>query len=554
MDLSDQLQAEATFTLDGIEYSGKLEISRDRGIQITGVSPLLGNVKELSSLPVMTEKNNVTIHNVEFYSNSFVSAEYATITPLGRQSPAETTCLEVTFNNLATWVQADHTKYHENSMELACSQNLQEGLVRIANTQYSYCLSIEIDHAKTSRSEESYRYDYKVHFSLKSDDDSILPDKALFITRKLRLLFTIFTGYGIELKDIEYTNKGEKPRSLFYLAAAKNKRNQPEPGRFLIDYNSLIFLADFEKMLNGFFSSEYPEGWNRLHGVIDYQGFWEYEFISVFTLLESHISNKLGKIKHKDWKKDHVFREEVRGILENNGTFEEITSSIKEAQSRITKVTITEKFQLLLSKLPQNVVDYFDFDEKEFHDLKKLRDAISHGVYEKLDRLAEEKHLHSTKSKLTLFLIYCALSDMGIPSVELLKLIHCSSQRSFHPITRNSNVCKRIVDVEHYDAIHIESADTSYSEHIGSLPVYVAFDFDGENYSLNQEFTKLARDGVFSRNDKTKDLTEFLTSNLAQGQAITLQNKIYLSLPNKEYELTCCYIITESTESEPGNA
>lgn len=544
MNFTDTLKEEVVFQFNEAEYKANLSMCRDNGIQLTNITPELGEHfsfegHELKELVVTVGKKVITLCNVDLYSESSGMAEYASVSN-GFGIKEESSGVQVTFSDLASWFECRYVDIKEEIYKLVRGVTIFEGEMDIEGENCKIKLSNELHVEIINEVKESYEYGYRARVQFLFDKNFVTEEKALQLTKKIQLLFTVLVGRVINLENVILYDKGERAKNLYYLPVMGDTPEKSNSRRCLADNRMLINNGCFENIFKSYFSTDFPSYWSSLYGVLNYEGFWEYGYISVFTLLERYLDGRFPKRNTKTLKNDTVFKQDVLKVISNNGKFEQIIQAIKESRDRNKVNSVEVNFDNLFLQLPKLTVKYFSFSSDEFKALRKVRNAISHGSFEQVEEEFDLVTLEKIKNKTTLVLIYLVMIDMGLRDDEILRMFHLS----LHSVVMNSSVNKRILDVEFNKALELTLKDSDHYDQMAKLPAYAVFDLSSEAYSFNKNLSQKAV-GWLKQTTKSKkrNLDDYLSEFIDAGAVLTQHNQIFVDFPDKEsIRLGCCFV------------
>lgn len=357
-----------------------------------------------------------------------------------------------------------------------------------------------------------------IYLSFKSDSTLSFQEIEKLMYSSINL-FTWITGYSILIDSIEVFDGSN--RGYLYIPIVKKYKNYD-----LRDIKSFmhrnIFRENFNIICNQYFNNPdiFSEIWTRTVPLFDFSGVFEYEVMLHTSILDKYFTSQVKKLdlaplKNNNYEKYII---KVENFLKNSDDFKNIFKDsdllskleVKKLFPKPQKLFLLDKQKLYFDYIGRDILSVF-INNDDFEHIKKIRDKTAHG--EKLpDSINEEKvflSLYKVKM-LTMFLIYL---DLGITKDCFLKIISIS----LHPMIINSQINKKLLDIQTGKAIDIDRIENKENELKMMKLLIIILDKFEEKYYFNLDFSQKISDFFLDRNRITNLNNQSMSINSIKG-------------------------------------
>ncbi|RKF36724.1 HEPN domain-containing protein [Paraburkholderia fungorum] len=249
-------------------------------------------------------------------------------------------------------------------------------------------------------------------------------------THELSCLLSILVAYPTTISHVRIPYGDGHQCKVHFVTSARPERNLEDSGFWTNFFIQKSQLDDrWQTIFDHYYRSQYRKVcWVRVAGMQQYEGFWEYEALGYVTLLDKYVS-----IRSKGATKPAPVPPAATKLAEFRLLAGKSMPSVDEVQldklvelaSRAfasTPFAFAEKYELAIKETDSDVVKIIALSATDFHQIKKIRDAIAHGDDPGLKE-GDYTKVSDIVAKIKLLLTYWALLDFGLTTTDFLQYL-----------------------------------------------------------------------------------------------------------------------------------
>lgn len=292
--------------------------------------------------------------------------------------------------------------------------------------------------------------------------------------------------------------------------------------------------------------------WSKTIPLFSIKNVLEYELMLYASILDKYFSYKVDQLGLDNvmLENDHAkFISRVTSLVKsdplimatiNEGAVANITDeeTLKRLIPNRSTATLNKKAKTFLRYIGKTVSDVF-INDKDFYQIKEIRDRAAHGEVETLS--AQEVYTHLNKVKmLTMYLIY---KDLGISDNSFLELL-CVPYHALKQACRIDSF-KRDVALNKANIIQVDEHTFDFVKNETGIFNFV-FSRKQHTYHVNKELTHLLKTEFFgdhSNTGKYRKLEDCLQSLISNDKKSAYISECYIKSERKTYLLRGIVVI-----------
>jgi hypothetical protein len=264
-------------------------------------------------------------------------------------------------------------------------------------------------------------------------------DKTRELIYDLKRIFSLLSGVNIDVEFVTNLSGGSDEASFYFASDQKNDE---------LDFNNVFFSPEYlfkyskiEDALKQYYlhsKSKFNDVWNRLLGMLEYQGYWEFRILGIVALLDKVVSvyadsinskliskDKFSGLKKEIEKTIYEFNLDAQGCIgeEHKSLYKSLIQKLNDGFVNRHYSTFKEKFDLLISSVDPDVKEIINLTEDQFKHLKRIRDAIAHGETPETKLKGDITIEGIIVAKVTLILLYLAYKDLSFNEIDFIEMI-----------------------------------------------------------------------------------------------------------------------------------
>lgn len=266
--------------------------------------------------------------------------------------------------------------------------------------------------------------------------------ELIAIISDIRTFFTLLLGCSIGVEYVLDASDENAKQSIYFLNATRDSNKDILQRECFVSSSSLFKEDRWQELLQGYFSSkneQYRNVWARISGMLSYEGFWEYRILAYVSLVDRYVSiyakNEERSLSDNQFKKHRrVARTALESIksecsLEGeqrevfNAVIDSMCIQINQNIKNTSIPSFSDKFDLIISSIDQNIFDVLGFRDDDFKRLKKVRNSVAHGDEPKIQSEGDITHEVTVTNKIALLLRYWVFMDMGFTHSDFIEFL-----------------------------------------------------------------------------------------------------------------------------------
>jgi len=258
-----------------------------------------------------------------------------------------------------------------------------------------------------------------------------------------------------------------------------------------------ILSTDWSLIFDNYYKSKFSSYlWPRFSGMINFEGFWEYEIFGYVSFVDRYCKIYC---EGKNLKKEEAY--------------------------------FNVKLKFIISEMNQDIINILNLSEQDFKHIKKIRDEVAHcdelSLHKKSGDITYEMSL---KSKLVLLLTYWFFKDVGLSDKEFM----FSLRSSLHPTTRQARINAEQLDRALGDILFIKLTKTEFQEVKRNDSVFL-YEPKNNSYSYHKEASELFSGWYkLGKTNKHKSIDEYLSRNIKDEQVKSISYVSHMYVENND--------------------
>lgn len=258
------------------------------------------------------------------------------------------------------------------------------------------------------------------------------------IIKDIRRVLSLISGLPIQIQYI----LEENAKSIYFMSGAEPKLSKDPHVECLYRASYLFQENRFSHIFNYYFTinkNKFDDLWSRMHGLLEYRGFWEYKILAAVSFLDKIATeqSKLDELSLTE-KKLSRLRKGLRKTVEElyinvpgatdkeNAVYHSINSQFSTELKNTNLFSFESKYYNLVNKIDKNVIDIINISNKSFSHLKKIRNLIAHGESTASLIGNDATYEMILVNKIVLLLLYLAHRDLGLSEMDFLSMLDSS--------------------------------------------------------------------------------------------------------------------------------
>ncbi len=318
----------------------------------------------------------------------------------------------IQFNDVSEWFLRFQKNDRVNHIKVNLNVNVKSKQLNEKNEQFS--VESEFIPSSTENCEEHLPHcDILFNFKKTSTPFALgdIKTKAL----ELSVLLSLLIVYPISIASVQVTSNS-KNHFVYFPAPTKNISSNPFCITKCFSLKTKIenrWQTIFEKYYSSSFRKDF---WARFVGMMRYEGFLEYKILGYVSFLDQYVNQCSKKttalVKQVDVSLNPKFKKRLRNASLSLNEYQqtELMGIVDEVFGR---TTFQQKYHYAVDQIENDIRKIINISEKNFKEIKKVRDAIAHGDDPKLsdDKVSQN---HKISNKIALLLTFWAFKDLGL--------------------------------------------------------------------------------------------------------------------------------------------
>ncbi len=398
--------------------------------------------------------------------------------------------IEVILSGVSEWFNSDnHFEYKEGS--IIRKIETKEINVDIKNKDKSFSLSSHYGF-KTESKQSVAKINEFVSFLFENKNNIFSKDDILSFSNDLSHLFTILMDCSVLLEQVRVRINNDYYDIFFNTSRIQKK---PYSNRERCFAHNRILSTDWSLVFDNYYKSKFISYlWPRFAGMINFEGFWEYEIFGYVSFVDRYCK---------------IFCE-GKGIKGN--------------------AHFNEKLKYTLSTMNSDIINILNLNEKHFKHIKKIRDEVAHCDELSLHKSGNITYEMSLKSKLVLLLTYWFFRDVGLSDKEFM----LSLRSSLHPTTRKARINTEQLDRALGDILFVKLKKNDFEEIKRDDNVFL-YNLKDNSYSYHKEASELFREWYkLGSTNKYKSINEYLSHTIKDKNVESVSYLSHMYVENND--------------------